>query len=194
MTSFYVWWEERGMMIGLCKRWSFQLHIGPKNFSPAFLVIKEHAHYMNMCAIEIFTHKLLAFFGGENVLLLKLHSRTATLPPPSSNTPFSAISKTSTWRSAEGTTYLHSLSFLQNIHQDSYVTIQVKTQFPPPSKQPPRYSWTVIWGKMAPAGTFEPLRNYINQTKKNFRNRPSVRSALTTVPRNSGCGDLKEFL
>ncbi len=27
-----------------------------KNFSPAFLVTEEHAHYMNMCAIEIFTY------------------------------------------------------------------------------------------------------------------------------------------
>ncbi len=27
-----------------------------KNLSPAFLVIEEHGHYMNMCAIEIFTH------------------------------------------------------------------------------------------------------------------------------------------
>ncbi len=26
-----------------------------KNFPPAFLVIEEHAHYMNMSAIEIFT-------------------------------------------------------------------------------------------------------------------------------------------
>ncbi len=27
-----------------------------KNFSPAFLVIEKHAHYMNMGAIEIFIH------------------------------------------------------------------------------------------------------------------------------------------
>ncbi len=26
-----------------------------KNFSPAILVVEEHAHYMNMCTIEIFT-------------------------------------------------------------------------------------------------------------------------------------------
>ncbi len=30
--------------------------LDPKNFSPAFLVMEEHAHYMNMCAVEIFTH------------------------------------------------------------------------------------------------------------------------------------------
>ncbi len=29
-----------------------------KNFSPAFLVIEEHVHYMNMCAIEIFIRDL----------------------------------------------------------------------------------------------------------------------------------------
>ncbi len=28
------------------------------NHLAALLVIEEHAHYMNMCAIEIFTHKL----------------------------------------------------------------------------------------------------------------------------------------
>ncbi len=30
--------------------------LDPKNFSPAFLVVEEHVHYMNVCAIEIFTH------------------------------------------------------------------------------------------------------------------------------------------
>ncbi len=29
--------------------------LNTKNFFPAFLVIEEHAHYINMCAIEIFT-------------------------------------------------------------------------------------------------------------------------------------------
>ncbi len=32
-----------------------------KNSSPAFLVIEEHAHYMNMCAIEIFAHLVFCF-------------------------------------------------------------------------------------------------------------------------------------
>ncbi len=30
--------------------------LDPKNFSAAFLVIEEHVHCMNMCAIEKFTH------------------------------------------------------------------------------------------------------------------------------------------
>ncbi len=30
--------------------------LDPKNFSPAFLVIEEHVHYMNMFVFETFTH------------------------------------------------------------------------------------------------------------------------------------------
>ncbi len=36
----------------------------PRIFSPAFLVIEEHAHCMNMCTIEIFTHLWLVTIEG----------------------------------------------------------------------------------------------------------------------------------
>ncbi len=36
--------------------------LDPKDFSPAFLVIEEHAHYMNMCAIEIFILIWFSFY------------------------------------------------------------------------------------------------------------------------------------
>ncbi len=55
-------------MIGLCERRNCQLHtLDNKNFSPAFLVIEEHAHYTNMCAIEIFTHLCFTFLSLHSV-------------------------------------------------------------------------------------------------------------------------------
>ncbi len=34
----------------------FSYMLDAKNFSPTFLVIEEHAHYMKMCIIETFIH------------------------------------------------------------------------------------------------------------------------------------------
>ncbi len=42
------------MMIGLCERWSCQLHAGPQKFFPSILSHRR-THALHMCAIEIFT-------------------------------------------------------------------------------------------------------------------------------------------
>ncbi len=42
-----------------------------KKISPAFLVKEEHAHYMNMCAIKIFTQVCSYFLSHKQFLSIK---------------------------------------------------------------------------------------------------------------------------
>ncbi len=57
-----------GMMIGLRERRSCQLLVGAWKFFLAFLVVEEHAHYMNMCTVEIFTRTKWSHLVGIYIL------------------------------------------------------------------------------------------------------------------------------
>ncbi len=63
MELLEVWWHLFKCGEGRGAWWQVYVkdkivsyRLNTKHFSPTFLVIEEHAHYMNMCAIEIFTH------------------------------------------------------------------------------------------------------------------------------------------